>query len=43
MTGFLGIQGGRIACEVTGEGPLIAAAHGIGDRRQAFRVLAVDA
>src|SRR6201996_4052210 len=39
MTEFLDIQGGRIAYEVTGEGPLIVLAHGIGDRRQAFRFL----
>jgi pimeloyl-ACP methyl ester carboxylesterase len=39
MTEYLGIQGGRIAYEVTGEGPLIVLSHGIGDRRQAFRFL----
>ena len=39
MTEFLGIEGGRIAYDVTGEGPLIVLAHGIGDRRQAFRFL----
>ena len=37
MTEFLDIQGGRIAYDVTGEGPLIVLSHGIGDRRQVFR------
>jgi len=40
MTEFLDITGGRIAYDVTGEGPLIVLSHGIGDRRQAFRFLA---
>jgi pimeloyl-ACP methyl ester carboxylesterase len=39
MTEFLDIDGGRIAYDVTGEGPLIVLSHGIGDRRQAFRFL----
>jgi pimeloyl-ACP methyl ester carboxylesterase len=39
MTEFLDIRGGRIAYDVTGEGPLIVLSHGIGDRRQAFRFL----
>src|ERR1700729_2243466 len=39
MTEFLDINGGRIAYDVTGEGPLIVLSHGIGDRRQAFRFL----
>ena len=39
MTEFLDIEGGRIAYDVTGEGPLIVLSHGIGDRRQAFRFL----
>jgi pimeloyl-ACP methyl ester carboxylesterase len=39
MTEFLDIQGGRIAYDVTGEGPLIVLSHGIGDRRQVFRFL----
>src|ERR1700744_2803105 len=40
MTEFLDIKGGpRIAYDVAGEGPLIVLAHGIGDRRQAFRFL----
>ena len=42
MTEFLDIAGGRIAYDVTGEGPLIVLAHGIGDRRQAFRFLAPE-
>jgi pimeloyl-ACP methyl ester carboxylesterase len=39
MTEFLDIDGGRIAYDVTGEGPLIVLSHGIGDRRHAFRFL----
>jgi pimeloyl-ACP methyl ester carboxylesterase len=39
MTEFLDIKGGRIAYDVTGEGPLIVLSHGVGDRRQAFRFL----
>jgi pimeloyl-ACP methyl ester carboxylesterase len=39
MTEFLDIQGGRIAYDVTGEGPLIVLSHGIGDHRQVFRFL----
>jgi pimeloyl-ACP methyl ester carboxylesterase len=39
MTEFLDIKGGRIAYDVTGEGPLIVLSHGIGDHRQAFRFL----
>jgi pimeloyl-ACP methyl ester carboxylesterase len=37
MTEFLDIAGGRIAYEVSGDGPLIVLAHGLGDHRQAFR------
>jgi pimeloyl-ACP methyl ester carboxylesterase len=40
MTEYLDIQGGRIAYDVTGQGPLVVLSHGIGDRRQAFRFLA---
>jgi predicted dienelactone hydrolase len=40
MTDFLDIEGGRIALDVSGAGPLIVLAHGIGDRRQAYRFLA---
>ncbi|WP_236795242.1 alpha/beta fold hydrolase [Amycolatopsis sp. GM8] len=37
MAEFLDINGGRIAFEVTGTGPLVVLSHGIGDLRQAFR------
>ena len=40
MTEFLEVAGGRIAYDVTGEGPLVVLSHGIGDRRQAYRFLA---
>jgi pimeloyl-ACP methyl ester carboxylesterase len=40
MTEFLDIEGGRIAYDVTGEGPLVVLSHGIGDRRQVYRFLA---
>src|ERR1700748_1609603 len=40
MTEFLDVAGGRIAYDVTGEGPLVVLSHGIGDRRQAYRFLA---
>jgi len=39
MTEFLDIKGGRIAYDVTGEGPLIVLSHGIGDRRHVFRFM----
>jgi len=39
MTEFLEIDGGRIAYDVTGSGPLVVLSHGIGDRRQAYRFL----
>ncbi|MBM9623603.1 alpha/beta fold hydrolase [Streptomyces zhihengii] len=39
MTEFLETDGGRLAYEVTGEGPLIVLAHGMGDNRAAFREL----
>jgi pimeloyl-ACP methyl ester carboxylesterase len=42
MTEFLEISGGRIAYDVSGEGPLIVLSHGIGDRRQVFRFLAPE-
>ncbi len=35
MTEFLDIDGGRIAYEVTGQGPLVVLSPGMGDRRQA--------
>ncbi|MBT2447922.1 alpha/beta hydrolase [Streptomyces sp. ISL-43] len=37
MTEFLGIEDGRLAYEVTGEGPLLVLAHGMGDNRAAYR------
>ena len=40
MTEFADIEGGRIAYDETGQGPLIVLSHGIGDRRQAYRFLA---
>jgi pimeloyl-ACP methyl ester carboxylesterase len=40
MTEFLDVDGGRIAYDVTGEGPLVVLSHGIGDHRQAYRFLA---
>ena len=40
MTEFLDANGGRIAYDVTGDGPLVVLSHGIGDRRQVYRFLA---
>lgn len=40
MTEFLTVDGGQIAYEVSGEGPLVVLSHGIGDHRQAYRFLA---
>lgn len=40
MTEFLDIGGGRIAYDVTGQGPLIVLSPGIGDLRQAYRFMA---
>jgi pimeloyl-ACP methyl ester carboxylesterase len=40
MTEFLSVEGGRIAYDVTGSGPLVVLSHGIGDRRQVYRFLA---
>jgi pimeloyl-ACP methyl ester carboxylesterase len=39
VTEFFDVDGGRIAYEVTGEGPLAVLSHGIGDRREAYRFL----
>jgi pimeloyl-ACP methyl ester carboxylesterase len=39
MTEFLSVAGGRIAYDVTGEGPLAVLAHGMGDNRNAYRFL----
>jgi pimeloyl-ACP methyl ester carboxylesterase len=40
MTEYMDIEGGRIAYDEIGSGPLVVLSHGIGDRRQAFRFLA---
>lgn len=37
MTEYLAVDGGAIAYEVAGSGPLIVLAHGMGDSRAAFR------
>ncbi|MFY1636675.1 alpha/beta fold hydrolase [Solwaraspora sp. WMMB335] len=37
MSEFLPVDGGRLAYEVTGEGPLVVLAHGMGDSRAAYR------
>ncbi|MEK8170701.1 alpha/beta fold hydrolase [Streptomyces sp. M19] len=39
MTEYLAVDGGTIAYEVTGSGPLIVLAHGIGDSRAAYRAV----
>ena len=40
MTEFLELDGGRLAYDVAGEGPLIVLAHGMGDNRAAYREVA---
>src|SRR5215470_12634392 len=40
MTEFVDVAGGRIAFEVTGDGPLVVLSPGIGVRRQDYRFLA---
>jgi len=40
MTEFLNIDGGTIAYDVTGEGPLVVLAHGMGDSRHSYRFVA---
>ncbi|MEA5367351.1 alpha/beta hydrolase [Amycolatopsis sp., V23-08] len=40
MTEQLSINGNTIAYDVTGEGPLVVLAHGIGDSRHSYRFLA---
>ncbi|MQA79728.1 MAG: alpha/beta fold hydrolase [Streptosporangiales bacterium] len=40
MTEFLTIDGGQLAYDVTGDGPLIVLAHGMGDNRAAYRDVA---
>ena len=42
MTEFAEIEGGRIAYDVTGQGPLVVLSPGVGDRRQAYRFLAPE-
>ncbi|MBL7261499.1 alpha/beta fold hydrolase [Paractinoplanes lichenicola] len=37
MTEFLTVDGGTIAYEVTGAGPLVVLAHGMGDSRESYR------
>ncbi|TQS40370.1 alpha/beta fold hydrolase [Cryptosporangium phraense] len=37
MTEFLNVDGGTIAYEVTGSGPLVVLAHGMGDSRESYR------
>lgn len=39
MTEHLAVDGGTIAYDVTGEGPLIVLAHGMGDSRAAYRAV----
>ena len=40
MTEHLNIGGNTVAYEVTGEGPLVVLAHGIGDSRHSYRFIA---
>ncbi|MFB9251596.1 alpha/beta fold hydrolase [Sphaerisporangium melleum] len=40
MTEFLEVGDGRLAYDVSGEGPLVVLAHGMGDGRRAYRLLA---
>ncbi len=40
MTDFLDIDGGRLAYDVTGQGPLVVLSHGMGDQWQVYRFLA---
>lgn len=42
MTEFLDTDGGRIAYEVTGQGPLVVLSHGMGEHRQVYRFLAPE-
>jgi pimeloyl-ACP methyl ester carboxylesterase len=37
MTEFLAVDGGTIAYQVTGDGPLVVLAHGIGNDRESYR------
>jgi pimeloyl-ACP methyl ester carboxylesterase len=40
MTEYMDIEGGRIAYDEIGSGPLVVLSHGMGDHRQAYRFLA---
>ncbi len=40
MTEFLDVDGGRIAYDVSGTGPLVVLSHGMGDTRTGYRFLA---
>jgi hypothetical protein len=40
MTEFLNVEGGRIAYDVTGDGPLLVRSPGMENRRNAYRFLA---
>jgi pimeloyl-ACP methyl ester carboxylesterase len=40
MTEYLNIAGNKIAYDVTGEGPLVVLAHGMGDSRHSYRFVA---
>ncbi|GAA3289527.1 alpha/beta hydrolase [Dactylosporangium vinaceum] len=42
MTEYLTVDGGTLAYEVSGEGPLIVLAHGMGNSREAYRFLAPE-
>src|SRR5687767_10199136 len=39
MTEHLTLTGGTLAYDVTGEGPLVVLAHGMGDARRSYRFL----
>ncbi|WP_430787936.1 alpha/beta fold hydrolase [Actinoplanes sp. G11-F43] len=39
MTAFLTVDGGTIAYDVIGSGPLVVLAHGMGDSREAYRFI----
>src|SRR5580693_6717158 len=40
MTEYVDIEGGRIAYDEIGSGPLVVLSHGMGDHRQVYRFLA---
>src|SRR5689334_9911606 len=40
MTEYLNVAGNKIAYDVTGAGPLVVLAHGMGDSRHSYRVVA---